>query len=395
MINKPHFTSGQGLAPATNLTLIQQNSLGSWDVFLSLFSSLAEGPPTDIVLLHDPPSSKGFLPSFSGFKSFAPPVARPRVACYVSQNSLYRFAVLPSFPPETDDFMALDVLTQQGGFGTSFPQFTIGNAYGRPLPPSPHSVSLGPSLPELEHPYLVAGDFNIYNAATDTARLLSSIEEKESTPYFERGSDLAFTLLNTPGVYAWFSFTGTHRHSAIDLAFANPHMFPAFSSWAASSLPSTGSNHAPILITIRPYSPSGDKARPRWQEADWPGLTDKLKNWLISPPPDFPFPNQLDQWFSSALSALTTTIEATAPHSQPSPKSKSWWIPLLTILRKEFIKAVGKAKKLLTPDPYAIARQSKLGYFKAIKRARASYWSNFITKTSTNNIWTAKQMVAP
>ena len=81
MIENPWSTSHHGLAPATNLTLVQHDSLSSWDVFLSLFFSLVEGAPPYIVPLKEPPSSKGFLPSFSGFKSFAPPVARPRVAC--------------------------------------------------------------------------------------------------------------------------------------------------------------------------------------------------------------------------------------------------------------------------------------------------------------------------
>jgi len=135
MIEKPYDTARHGLAPATNLTLVQHNSLGSWDVFLSLFSSPTEGPPVDFVLLQDPPSSKGFLPRYAGFKSFAPPVARPTVACYISQNFLQKFAVLPFFPPKTDDFMALDVFTPQGCFGSNFPQFRIGNAYARPLPP--------------------------------------------------------------------------------------------------------------------------------------------------------------------------------------------------------------------------------------------------------------------
>jgi len=100
MIDNLRLTSCQGLAPADDLTLVQHNSLGSWDVFLSLFSSLTEAPPRDMVLLQDPPSSKGFLPSFSGFKSFAPPVRRPRVACYISLNFLSRFAVLATFPPK-------------------------------------------------------------------------------------------------------------------------------------------------------------------------------------------------------------------------------------------------------------------------------------------------------
>jgi len=152
MINNTYSTSRQGLAPANNLTLIQHNSLGSWDVFVSLFSSLAEGSSPDIVLLQDPLSSKGFLPSFSGFKSFAPPVGRRRVACYITQDFLRRFAVLPSFSPETDDFMTLEVSTPQGCFGTNFLRFTIGNAYASPLPPFPHSVSPESSFLDLNHP---------------------------------------------------------------------------------------------------------------------------------------------------------------------------------------------------------------------------------------------------
>jgi len=369
MINKPCSSSRHGLAPASNLTLVQHNSLGSWDVFLSLFSSLAEGPPVDFVLLQDPPSSKGFLPSHAGFKSFAPPIARPRVACYVSQNFLQKFAVLPFFPSETDDFMALDVFTPEGCFGSNFPRFRIGNAYARPLHQNPHSVSPDTALQDLEYPYLVAGDFNIHNSTTDPSRLLSTKEEKESAPYFGLAADLGFTLLNTPGMYTRFPFTGTHRPSTIDLAFANPRIFPAFRSWDASILPSTGSDHAPILISLRPPSSHNDKPRPRWQDTDWLGLTDRLKNWLIPPPPDAPSPNQLDLWFSSALSALSTTIENDTPRSRPSSRSKSWWTPLLTTLRKEFTKAARKAKKLRTPDTYATARQAKLGYFKAIKRA--------------------------
>ena len=94
----------------------------------------------------------------------------------------------------------------------------------------PHSVSPESSLLHLEHPYLVAGDFNIHNAATDPSRLLSSKEERESARYFERASDLGFTLLNIPGLYTRFPLTGTHRPSTIDLAFANSHMFAAFRS---------------------------------------------------------------------------------------------------------------------------------------------------------------------
>ena len=181
----------------------------------------------------------------------------------MSHDFQHRFAVLPSFPPETDDFMMLDVSTPQGCFGTKFPRFRISNAYARPLPSFPHSVSPESALLNIDHPDLVAGDFNIHNAATHPSRLLSSKEDKDSAPYFNRDSDLGFTLLNTRGIYSGFLFSNNNRPSAIDLTCGNPHMVPAFRSSDASSPPSTGSHHTPIALPLRPrtcYNPlfSGD-----------------------------------------------------------------------------------------------------------------------------------------
>jgi len=317
------------------------------------------------------------------------------VACYISQNFLRRFAVLPSFPPETDDFLTLDISTPPGCFGTNFHRFTIGNAYPRRLPPFPHSVSPESSFLDLNHSYLVAGDFNIHNAATDPSRVLTWREGKESARYFDRASDLGFTLLNTSGVYTWCPFSGTPRPSSIHLAFTNPHIFSAFHSWNASSLPTMESDHAPIIITLRPPAPYNERPSPCWQDADWPSLTDRLKNWIVPPPHESPSPNQLDQGFSSALSTVTAVIDNTAPRSRPSPRSKAGWTPVLTTRRKEFTKASQRATKTQTPDSNIIARHSKLGYFKAIKRAKASYWADFLPKTSPHNIWTAKRLVAP
>jgi len=54
---------------------------------------------------------------------------------------------------------------------------------------------------DVDYPYLVTGDFNIHYSETHPSRLLSSMEESESAPYFDRAIDLGFTLLNTPGIY--------------------------------------------------------------------------------------------------------------------------------------------------------------------------------------------------
>ena len=152
------------------------------------------------------------------------------MTCYVSQKSLSLFLVHLYFPQKTKDFIALDIFTPQGSFSSSFPSVRIANAYSRPLGNSPRWVSLMMTFPELDFPYLVVADFNIHNSAADPCRVLSSIEEKVSVPYFSLASDLHFTLLYTPGIYTRFPCTGSNGPSTIDLAFANPPMFPAFLS---------------------------------------------------------------------------------------------------------------------------------------------------------------------
>jgi len=128
MLNNPPSSSCQGLAPANWLTHLQQNSLGSGDVFHSLDSFLVESPLADRVLLPDPRFSKGFLPGLSGFEPFSPPSPRPKVACYVSPRFLQLFSVLPVFFPKSEDFMALELYRPQGCFGSLFSRSRIGNA---------------------------------------------------------------------------------------------------------------------------------------------------------------------------------------------------------------------------------------------------------------------------
>ena len=361
-------------APVRKLTLVQHNTLGSWDVFLSLFNSFIGFSPVDIVLLQDPPVCRGFTPSFAGFKSFAPPVPKPRVACYVSLSFCKRYTLLPSFPPGTEDVMFLNVFTPGGCFGSPAPSFRIGNIYSRYLdrPHSFHTVSPDVGLEDLEIPYLPAGYFNIHNPASDPLRIVSATEERASAPYFDRAADLGFALLNTPGVYTRYPLSGDYRPSVIDLAFANPLMFPAFQSWDASSLPSMGSDHVPIVIKISPPTNSLPPPRPKWDDTDWASLEDPLKCYQVPPAPPNPSPRQLDHWFSSALGTITTRIKAVTPVSRPSPHSKPWWTPLLTALRKEYSKAVRTAKKTQSSYNRQLAKLSRNGYFKAIKRARAS-----------------------
>ena len=172
-------------------------------------------------------------------------------------------------------------------------------------------------------------------------------------------------------------------------------MYPDFQRWDTSSLPSTGSDHVHIMIKLAPPTDSLPTPRPKWEDTNWSALEDPLKNYHVPPPPPNPFSQQLDRWFSSSLDTLTAVIKAATPVSRPSQHSKPWYIPLLTALRKEYSKATRVAKKSRSDSDLQLARLSRNGYFKSIKRERATYWLSLLARTTPQNIWTAKKFVVP
>ena len=133
--------------------------------------------------------------------------------------------------------MYLDIYTPDGCFGTSAPKFRLNNIYAREIGGHARSVSPEIAFQQVDFPYLVAGDFNIHNPASDPLRVFSYSEELESAPFYSLASDRGFRLLNTPGIYTPFPHSGSHRPSAIDLSFSNPLMSPAFVAWDTTSLP--------------------------------------------------------------------------------------------------------------------------------------------------------------
>ena len=160
------------------------------------------------------------------------------------------YTVLPVHSPSSLEVFHLDIYTPTSCFGTDSTKFRFTSVYSRSLPGSTKLVEHSSAPPDVDFPCLAAGDFNIHNHAADPLRITTRSEERTSAPYFDWATELAYSLLNTPGVYTRFPLSGNFRPSAIDLAFANPFIRPAFQSWDATVLPSTGSDHVPILIHL-------------------------------------------------------------------------------------------------------------------------------------------------
>jgi len=391
MINHPR-PAGKGPAPNPNLlSIVQHYCLGSWDVFLSLFKSFREATTyPSLVLLQDPPVNKAHLPSFNVFKSFFPPVRTPRVAAYIHVWFLASFSVLPRFK-EVDNILALNVSSQQPLFVTNLHSFRLINAYStNTRDHCVHSVSPETLFPTLDIPLLGVRDLNIHNPLADPLRSCSPRETGSSTAYFEKAAEAGFALLNPPAEYTRFPLVGKARPSVIDLAFTNPLLLRMFKSWEVS-LPSTGSDHVPITITLAAPTLIPSPRRPRWSDTDWETFSPLIKNFQIPLAQPCPSPTDLDKGLAGSLDRLTALLKEHTPVSRPSHYSKPWWSPYLTTLRREFYKVLRMARKHGSPAWRDVANISKAGYLKAITTAKKKHWSAFLLGATPQTLWTAKK----
>jgi len=312
------------------------------------------------------------------------------VAAYVYMSFLSNYTLLPRFR-EVDDVLALDISSNEPLFGTEFHSFRIINAYSTNTTTNRvYSVSPEVLFPDLGFPLLVLGDLNIHNHLSYPLRHLSHQEISYSTPYFEKAAESGFALLNPPGEYTRLPLVGKARPSVIDLAFANPPLLPLVKSWEVS-LPSTGSHHVPITITLAAPSLNQKPPRPRWADTDWETLDQIIKGFKVPVAPSCPTPPQLDECMSESLNRLISLLKEHTPLSRPSYYSKPWWTPHLTVLRREYHKAARVARKHDTPHMREVAGTSKAGYFKAIKAAKNKHWSSFLLAATPQTLWTAKR----
>jgi len=279
------------------------------------------------------------------------------VAAYVHMAFLSNYTVLPRFKG-VDDVLSLDISSDEPLFGTAFHSFRIINAYStNTVDHRVHSVSPEVLFPDLGFPLLLVGDLNIHNPLSDPLRHFSHREISSSTPYFEKAAESGFALLNPPGEDTRLPLVGNARPSVIDLAFANPPFLPLIKSWEAS-LPSTGSDHVPITITLTAPSSEQKPPGPHWGGTDWETLDPIIKGFKVPAAPPCLTPLQLDEWMSESLDRLVALLKGHTPVSRPSHHSKLWWTPHLSILRREYHKAARAARKHDSPHMREVAGTS-------------------------------------
>jgi len=181
------------------------------------------------------------------------------------------------------------------------------------------------------------------------------------------------------------------RPSVLDLAFACPLRAPYFSEWS-DPLPSTGSDHIPILLCFEAPLFRTPPPTPNWSLSDCTAHASSFKAASSSPAPPLPTTRSMDIWFKMNLGRITAELALHTPVTQVTFQSKPWWSDLLSQLRRAYNSALRSSKvDRFDAALLASARAARTAYFKAIKKAKRDHWSAFLATATPQTVWTAKK----
>ena len=347
--------------------------------------------PPLIVAIQDHRSRRSVLPTFPGFMSFAPPPpGRLHVAIYVSRPLNQHLSCSPILH-DSSEMLSVDVFSPEGLFGSPHRSLRVTSVYFlRPNPPPYGSSPPVPIFSLLSYPHLVLGDFNLHYPLADPCRAGSEKEFTICTRHFDAAFDAPYPSLNTPRVYPRFPFDTIARPSVLDLAFANTALSRLVSSWDTPR-PSTGSDHIPCVITLKPPAIMLAPPTPHWALLDMDYVGKALDAFTTLPCPARPTPNSLSRWFDISSTRLTFLLPFHAPSKRRCPRSKPWWSPRQSSLRREYHMFTRISR--LDPSPLngSNVKSSNRTYFKAIASAKKAHWSEFFSAATTRSLWTAKK----
>ena len=111
------------------------------------------------------------------------------------------------------------------------------------------------------------------------------------------------------------------RPGVLDLAFACPLLVPYFSEWS-DPLPSTGSDHIPIVLCFDALLFRAPPPKPNWALTDWPQVDEALKSLEIPPTLPLPTSYSLAVWFDTNLNKISATLALHTPLKRVTHRSK-------------------------------------------------------------------------
>ena len=130
---------------------------------------------------------------------------------------------------------------------------------------------------------------------------------------------------------------------------------------------------------------------PQWALLDLGAVGEALNDFTVLPCQARPTPNSVSRWFDISTTRITSLLTSHAPSKCQCPRSKSWWSPRLSSLRREY----HKFARISRLDPSSLnlsnVKSSRRTYFTAIGLAKKAHWSDFLSSATPHSLWTAKR----
>jgi ribonuclease HI len=355
----------------------------------------------DILLVQEPytyPNSTEPLYFHSRFRAFLPlceqtsPPTRPRAVTYVSTDIPSSF--IQSLPSPSHDIAIISLsLPSQ-----PLPLLII-NVYNPPdtftsVPLLPSLLSSAPFSTPMS-PIILAGDFNLHSELWNPPDY--DAVDRESDELFRFASDHALTLRSEPGTPTFHGREGT-APTTIDLVFVSEQANALITDCVTAPEEHLGhpSDHFPILMQLSTEIPHLTKApRLLWDQTDWLAVLQNVNSSLQHWEPVRHSAQGIDNAVALLTNTLQCAVRAHTPVARPSQRSKSWWSPHLSDLRRATGRALRHYQRSRRTDTAAGEEweQARRKYKNAITKQKRQHWRQFLAEVTETTIFTAAKYV--
>jgi len=194
------------------------------------------------------------------------------------------------------------------------------------------------------------------------------------------------------------TITYPNAGTAIDLVWGNSEAASWMESYKVTDCHDHSSDHLPIETTLAVSIEAPQPTSPyNYTKTNRKELDSKLPPYLpslASLNPDATSHQDVDNFASALINAISRAVEETTPRKKLCPDSKWWWNEELTALRREAnrLRSIYRCTKA---DIDKTAWREKANYYTSkIRQVKRDKWREFVNSTNGKSIYQVKKYIA-
>jgi ribonuclease HI len=350
----------------------------------------------DILLIQEPyiypgtnltPTSRNWIPILPNVPHATPPRSVILISALLPTTSYEQL------PVPTELISAINIRTDST-------TLSIYNIYN---PPQSNAALIIISTWLRDHPpdpdfkLLIAGDFNKHHPLWTHPERQHLCLRSDADLVLQLMQEQDLKLVTEPGTRTFESEQHRGAWSTLDLTFCSSNLLPYITSCVTSfadCIPSA--DHFPIhtVLDIPMAVPTRTPGH-NFKEVDWTKFNASLREILDRTVPaiELDTPERLDHYVNYLTTALQQAIDKNVPRHRICSKSKRWWTPALSALRKEYAKAARLEYETRTTDRWHLAKarrnEVRNKYIAAVRKTKNEHWKTWLENIDEHDIWVA------